>query len=108
MLRGEVWWVDFGPTIGGEIQKTRPAVIVSNDSANRFANRLQVVPVTSNVAKFYPCDAAITVGGRPGRAMADQLMTVSKQRLTGRLGTLSRSELRAIENSLRIQLALVL
>ena len=44
MNRGEVWWVNFDPSIGGEIQKRRPAIIVSNDVANRHLNRVQVVP----------------------------------------------------------------
>jgi len=49
MLRGEVWWVNFDPSLGGEIQKTRPAVIVSNNASNRVLNRLQVLPITSQV-----------------------------------------------------------
>ena len=52
MRRGEVWWVDFDPARGGEIKKRRPAVIVSNDIANRFLNRVQVVPFTSNTDRL--------------------------------------------------------
>jgi mRNA interferase MazF len=51
MNRGEVYWVEFGPTIGGEIQKRRPAIIVSNDVSNRVLNRVQVVPLTSAVSR---------------------------------------------------------
>lgn len=80
MLRGEVWWVDFNPSIGGEIQKIRPAVIVSNDVSNKMLNRVQVVPITSHHKKCYPCEALVTVKRKTGKAMADQLATVSKLR----------------------------
>ncbi|WP_162235605.1 type II toxin-antitoxin system PemK/MazF family toxin, partial [Pseudomonas tremae] len=57
MLRGEVWWVEFDPSVGSEIKKTRPAVIVSNDSANRHLARVVVVPLTSSTERTYPGEA---------------------------------------------------
>jgi mRNA interferase MazF len=106
MQRGEVWWVSFAGSSGGEVRKTRPAVIVSNDVANEHANRVQVVPLSSKTAKLYPCEAKVTVAGMESKAMADQIMTVSKQRLIECLGVISTHEMAGVDMAMRIQFGL--
>ena len=106
MKRGEVWWVNFDPSVGGEIKKKRPAVILSNDVANKYLNRVQVVPVTGNVSRLYPSEAYVTIAGEQSKAMADQLATVSKARLRERIATIGAEELQAIGRAIKVQLQL--
>jgi mRNA interferase MazF len=106
MRRGEVWRVSFAGSSGGEVRKTRPAVIVSNNAANQHANRVQIVPLSSKTSKLYPCEAMVTVDGSESKAMADQITTVTKERLHDFLGVLSPHDLHRVEMAIRVQLGL--
>ena len=106
MKRGEVWWVEFDPAVGSEIRKTRPAVIVSNDAANRYLLRVVVVPMTSSVSRQYPGEALVSVAGKESKAMADQIMSADKARLKTQLGKLSNADMLAVEEAILIHLGL--
>ena len=106
MRRGEIWWVQFDPAVGSEIAKRRPAIIVSNDSANRNLARVVVVPLTSNTDRQYPGEAVVMVNGKSSKAMADQLMAADKSRLKEQLGALSKADMQAVEDAIKVHLAL--
>jgi len=106
LRRGEVYWIAFDPSVGGEIQKTRPAVIVSNDAANRATNRTIVVPLTTQVNRVYAGETLVQLNGQTRKAMADQLTTVSKLRFKKVIGTLSPEDMDRVERAILIQLGI--
>jgi len=106
MKRCEVWWVEFDPSVGSEIRKTRPAVIVSNDSANRNLLRVVVIPLSTNTSRVYPGEVLVTVEGKQGKAMADQIMAADKLRLKTQIGTLSKADMLGVEQAILVHLGL--
>jgi mRNA interferase MazF len=104
MKRSEIWWVNFDPSIGGEIKKKRPAVIISNDASNKFLNRVQVIPLTGSTERLYPSEAIVVFEGKESKAMADQLTTVSKERLFRQAGSITHREMGKIEEAIKLQL----
>ena len=104
--RGDVWLVAFDSRTGSEVQKMRPAVVISNNTANALLNRVQVVPISSQVGRLYPAEAYVSLNGERRKAMADQITTASKRRLLRRLGALEKEDLDAAARAVRIQLDL--
>jgi|SRR5450759_28214 mRNA interferase MazF len=104
--RGEVWWVSFDASVGGEIRKTRPALVLSNNAANAVLNRVIIVPLSSQTAKLYPGEALVTLNGEQSKAKADQIATASKQRLRNKAGSLTAADLVAVEKAVLVQLGI--
>ncbi len=106
MFRGEVWRVNFDPSIGGEIQKERPAVIISIDPFNKYSNRLQVIPLTSNVSKLYPSETLVLLRTQKNKVLVDQIATVSKSRFRKKIAALTNSEMIKIGDVVKRHLGL--
>jgi mRNA interferase MazF len=106
MKRGQVWRVELDPSVGSEIRKTRPAVIVSNDSANRNLLRVFVIPLSTNTSRFYPGESLVTLEGKQGKAMTDPIMAADKIRLKTQIGTLSKTDMLGVEQAILVHLGL--
>ena len=104
--RGEVWWIALDPSVGGEIRKTRPAVVISNDDANTHHNRIQVMPLTGRTTPARSWEAQVVIESNSGKALADQISTVAKECLLQRMARVTAAELVAIERAIEVQLGL--
>lgn len=104
--RGDVFWVNLNPTIGSEINKTRPAVVVSNNTQNIASSRVIVLPITSSVLHLYPFESKVKIDNKIAKATADQIRTIDKSRLKQYICTVSRVELEMIDKAIKIVLSL--
>jgi mRNA interferase MazF len=99
--RGEIWWVALDPTLGSEIRKTRPCIVISVKVLNERRRTAIVVPLSSSPRASPPILIPITCDGRPAAAVSDQIRAVAKERLRSRLGVVAEEELAALEDGLR-------
>ena len=110
MKRGEIYYANLNPTVGSEISKRRPVLIVSNNANNRAADMVTVLPITSNVSRIYPFevklepeDSGLT---KSSKVQAQQVRTISKQRLDGGIGCLSKEMMALVDNAIKLHLQL--
>lgn len=100
--RGDIFWVNLDPTIGGETNKTRPALVISNDIGNEMANIVVIAPITSKVKNIYPFEVRISVKGKIGKVMINQCRTVDKSRLTSKIDSVDQETMRLVEDAIKI------
>jgi mRNA interferase MazF len=108
--RGELYWANLDPAIGSEIAKTRPALIISNDIGNQYADRVIVAPISSsNVGKIYPFEVHLNPGegglSKESKVLLDQIRTLDKLRLGQQIGALSAERMEEVNRAIRISLA---
>ena len=99
--RGEIWWANLDPTIGAEIKKTRPCLVISNSVVNQHRRTVVIVPISSSPQPAPPLMVSIQCSGQPAVAVIDQVRAVAKERLVRHIENLSDEHLQAVENALR-------
>jgi mRNA interferase MazF len=104
--RGEIYWVKLDPTVGSEVNKTRPALILSNNFSNQHSSRVIIGPITRSIDKVYPFEAKIKMPKVISKVMLDQVRSVDKVRLGDKIHSISQEELLEVEKALRITFAL--
>lgn len=97
--RFDVFLVNLDPTVGSEIQKTRPCVVISPDEMNRHIDTVIIAPMTTK-GKTYPTRVVCQFQGKHGQIILDQVRTIDKTRLVRKLGQISQDEQRAVLNTL--------
>ena len=111
MRRGDIYYADLDPTVGSETNKRRPVLIVSNDASNRVASTLTILPITSNVSRVYPFEVLLNPKDsglpKPSKAQAQQIRTISRERLRGNLAArLGSTLMRRVDDAIRLHLDL--
>ncbi len=104
MQRGDIYWVNLDPVVGSELGRRRPAIVVQNELANRTSTTVTVIPLSSNVDRFHPFQVLIPAGEgglpRSSKALCEQIRTLSRSRLVGRIGFLTSARLQEVREAL--------
>lgn len=100
--RGEIYWVDLEPAIGGETKKKRPGLIVSNDIGNEVSLIVMVAPITSKIKRVHPFEVKTLVNGKPAKIMLNQCKALDKSRLKDKIGNVDSDTLRNVEEAIKI------
>lgn len=103
--KGDVFLANLDPTVGVEIKKTRPVIVVSNNVINKYSPLVVVVPLTTNISKVSPSHVVFKegIGGlnKPSKVLTEQIRAMDKQRLHKKLGSLRKDELKKLEDALK-------
>jgi mRNA interferase MazF len=100
--RGEIYWVNLDPAVGGETKKTRPALIISNDIGNEMSNIIIVAPITSKVKSIYPFEVTVSVDRKPGKIMLNQCRAIDKSRLITKIDGIDHETMKSVEDALKV------
>jgi mRNA interferase MazF len=106
LLRGEIYWIELDPTLGTEIKKTRPCLILSINAYNKKMPRVIIFPITSQIQNIYPFQILVDVNGKKGKVMTDQVRCVDKIRIKGKIGELDSLKIQEVEASIKLCLGL--
>jgi mRNA interferase MazF len=102
--RGDLFWANLDPTIGVEIQKRRPVLVVSNNAINRYSQLVIVLPITTNLNRFSPSHVLLPKGDgglqQDSKVVTEQIRALDQQRLVSKIGTVSQQFLRLIEKAM--------
>jgi len=104
--RGDIYWVNLDPTIGSEISKQRPCLVVSNNAGNEVSLRIIVAPITSAAQQIYPFEVPVELSGKKCKILLDQVRTVDKSRLSNKIHGLESKVMVLVDKALKIALAL--
>lgn len=109
-LRGQIWLVNLDPTIGAEIKKTRPALVISNDINNQYALTITVLPISDRGEKVFPFEVELIVKesglSKPSKVKSQQIRTVDKSRLVKYIGKINQKDIERVEQAILIHLGI--
>lgn len=100
--RGEIYWTDLEPVRGGEIQKIRPALIVSNDIGNELSQVVMIAPITSKASRIFPFEVKIILNGKQGKIVLNQCRAVDKSRLLNKIDLVDSQTMNEVVNAIKV------